>query len=78
MVDAAAAGRFHLYAVDTVDEALELLTGMPVGTPEVDGSLSQRVAARLKHLAELRRAFARKSGTEKSGRGSDNSHDDNA
>ena len=78
VVDAAAAGRFHLYAVDTVDEALELLTGMPVGTPEVDGSLSQRVAARLKHLAELRRAFARKSGTGKSGRGSNNSHDDNA
>jgi lon-related putative ATP-dependent protease len=70
VVDAAAAGRFQVYAVETVDEALELLTGMPVGTPEEAGSLSQRVAARLKHLAELRRSFARKSATDKPGRGS--------
>lgn len=60
VVDAAAAGRFHVWAVDTVDEALELLTGMAVGTPDTAGSLSQRVAARLQHLAELRRAFAKK------------------
>jgi len=60
VVDAAAAGRFHIYAVETVDEALELLTGIPVGTPDAEGklpegSLSQRVAQRLEHLAELRR-----------------------
>ncbi len=61
VVDAAAAGRFHIYAVATVDEALELLTGIPVGTPETEGSLDQRVAQRLKHLAELRRKYAKKS-----------------
>jgi predicted ATP-dependent protease len=60
VVEAAAAGRFHIYAVATVDEALELLTGIPVGTPEAEGSLDQRVAQRLKHLAELRRKFAKK------------------
>ncbi|MBI3433028.1 MAG: AAA family ATPase [Hydrogenophilales bacterium] len=65
VVDAAAAGRFHVYAVETVDEALELLTGIPVGTPAADGtqpagSLNQRVAQRLKHLAGLRRAYAKK------------------
>lgn len=60
VVDAATAGRFHIYAVATVDEALELLTGIPVGTPETDGSLDQRVAQRLKHLAELRRKYAKK------------------
>jgi lon-related putative ATP-dependent protease len=66
VVDAAAAGQFHIYAVETVDDALELLTGIPVGTPDIngtqpEGSLNQRVAQRLKHLAELRRKFAKKS-----------------
>jgi len=60
VVDAAAAGRFHIYAVETVDQALELLTGIPVGTPDEAGSLNQRVAQRLKQLAELRRKFAGK------------------
>jgi len=61
VVEAAAAGRFHIYAVETVDQALELLTGIPVGTPETEGSLNQRVAQRLKHLGELRRKYAKKS-----------------
>ena len=65
VVDAAAAGRFHVYAVETVDQALELLTGVDVGAPDADGklpegSLNQRVAQRLEHLAALRRKFARK------------------
>jgi len=72
-VDAAAAGRFHIYAVETVDEALELLTGMAVGTPDEEGSLSQRVAQRLKHLADLRRAFAK---TPPRGSGDKQKHDD--
>jgi lon-related putative ATP-dependent protease len=62
VVEAAAAGRFQIYAVETADEALELLTGVPAGSAETEGSLSQRVAQRLKHLAELRRRFARKAG----------------
>jgi len=65
VVEATAAGRFHIYAVASVDEALELLTGIPAGAPDEHGnlpkdSLNQRVAERLKHLAELRRSFAKK------------------
>ncbi|MCL5059605.1 MAG: AAA family ATPase [Candidatus Thermoplasmatota archaeon] len=60
VVEAATAGRFHVYAVETVGEALELLTGIPVGTPDAEGSLDQRVAQRLAHLAELRRRYAKK------------------
>jgi predicted ATP-dependent protease len=65
VVEAAAAGRFHIYAVATVDEALELLTGIQVGTPNAEGklpegSLNQRVAQRVEHLAELRRKYAKK------------------
>jgi hypothetical protein len=58
--------------VTTVDEALELLTGIPVGTPEAEGSLDQRVAQRLKHLAELRRKYAKKTGFGAAGRPDEN------
>jgi lon-related putative ATP-dependent protease len=74
VVDAAAAGHFHIYAVDTVDTALELLTGVSVGTPEEAGSLNQRVAARLRHLAELQRKYAKKAGTD--GAGEHHEHND--
>ncbi|MBW8305584.1 MAG: AAA family ATPase [Thiobacillus sp.] len=67
VVDAAKAGRFHVYAVETVDQALELLTGIAVGTPDAEGSLDQRVAQRLKHLAELRRKYAKKAESGSSG-----------
>ncbi len=62
VVDAAAAGRFHVWAVETVDDALELLTGVQAGTPEQAGSLSRRVADRLKHFAELLRASGKRAG----------------
>lgn len=38
VVEAVAAGRFHVYAVSTVDEAIEILTGQPAGTLQPDGS----------------------------------------
>ncbi|MDO8263450.1 MAG: AAA family ATPase [Gallionella sp.] len=76
VVEAAAAGRFHIYAVATVDEALELLTGIPVGAPDEhgklpEGSLNQLVAQRLKHLAELRRSFMKKTGSHRGSHDSD-------
>ncbi len=37
VVEACAAGRFHVYAVDTVQQALECLTLMPSGTRNADG-----------------------------------------
>ena len=57
---AAAAGKFHVYAVRTADEAIELLTGMAAGQPQDAGigaqlTLNGRVAARLRDLAALRR-----------------------
>jgi predicted ATP-dependent protease len=65
VVEAAAAGRFDIYAVETVDEALELLTGLPAGIPDAEGylpegSLNALVAERLVYFAELRRAYAMK------------------
>jgi predicted ATP-dependent protease len=60
VVAAAAEGKFRVFAVRTVDEAIELLTGMPAGQPQDAGSgaqssLNGRVAARLRELAALHR-----------------------
>lgn len=65
VVEAATAGRFHVYAVETVDQALELMTGIAVGVPDAEGrhpegSLNGRVAQRLERLVELRRKFGKK------------------
>ncbi|MEK9661819.1 MAG: AAA family ATPase, partial [Alphaproteobacteria bacterium] len=38
IAEAVAAGRFHLYSVRHVDEALELFTGVAAGTPDSDGN----------------------------------------
>jgi lon-related putative ATP-dependent protease len=64
VVDAAAAGEFHIHAVDTIDEAFSLLTGREAGTPDdkgnyPEGSANHFVRARLIELAEARRNFAK-------------------
>jgi lon-related putative ATP-dependent protease len=64
VVDAVAGGRFRVWAVEAVDEALELLTGVVPGAPAGDGrypeaTLNGRVQARLEELAEIRRQYAR-------------------
>jgi len=62
VVGAVAAGRFHVYAVSTVDEAMELLTGRPAGTIQPDGaypegSVNAAVFARLREMGEKLRAL---------------------
>jgi predicted ATP-dependent protease len=64
VVAAAQAGKFHIHAVDDVDQAMELLTGKSAGQLAADGSypadsVNQRVAARLAELTQLRKSFAR-------------------
>lgn len=62
VVDAARAGQFRIWAVSEVDEALELLTGLPAGAADEKGempagSFNASVAAGLARLAKLRRDF---------------------
>jgi len=38
IVDEVAAGRFHIYTIKTVNEGIELLSGMPAGSRNKDGS----------------------------------------
>ena len=63
VIAAAAAGQFHVHAVRTVDEAIEILTGVPAGMPLAtgefpEGSINQRVASRLREFAAVRQAYA--------------------
>ena len=41
VVDACDAGRFHIWAVSTVQEALEIFTGVEPGVPGEDGQYSK-------------------------------------
>jgi predicted ATP-dependent protease len=62
IAEAAAAGMFHVYAVDTIGEVLEILSGRPAGAfKEGEGyaeeSVLGRANARLLRLAEEIRPF---------------------
>jgi lon-related putative ATP-dependent protease len=37
VIEAVKRGRFHIYAVSTIEEGVEILTGMPAGKPDADG-----------------------------------------
>jgi hypothetical protein len=58
VVAACAAGRFHIYPVDDVDQAIELLTGTPIGEPNAEGlipegSINFLVATQLSQMTAL-------------------------
>jgi predicted ATP-dependent protease len=62
IVAAADAGKFSIYPIATIDEGIEVLTGMPAGSregadPFPEGSINRRVEDRLVALADARRRF---------------------
>ena len=62
VVEAVRAGRFHIYPVRTIDEGIEILTGVPAGQPDAqgrypEGSVHYRVDQRLRELASGLKAF---------------------
>jgi hypothetical protein len=73
VVEACAAGRFAIFAVRNVDQAIELLTGVPAGEADgeglvPEGTINFQVAAELTQLSTLRQAFAA-AGRPRSGNG---------
>ena len=61
--EAVAAGRFHLWAVGTIDEGIEILTGLPAGQRQDDGSwpegtVNALVDGRLRQLADAVARFS--------------------
>lgn len=62
VVAAVREGAFAIYPISTVDEALELLTGLPAGRADRDGkfpkgTVNRRIDDRLAELARIRKAF---------------------
>ncbi|HBH36612.1 MAG TPA: hypothetical protein DDW45_09880, partial [Gammaproteobacteria bacterium] len=58
VVDAVAQKQFHIYAIVEVDEALELLTGLPAGMMDekgcyAEGTINALVVQRLDELHKL-------------------------
>jgi len=63
VVEAAEAGDFHVYPVETVDQGIELLTGIEAGERSEQGAfpddtMNGMVEARLRAFADRRRQFA--------------------
>jgi predicted ATP-dependent protease len=74
VVEAVAAGQFHVWAVGHVDEAMELLTGLAAGQRQPDGTfeadtLNGRVDRKLRDMMELARVLMR--GEEEDGKKSE-------
>ena len=62
ILEAVRAGDFHVYPVSTIEDALELLTGIPAGKPRKDGgftkdSIYDRVDKRLDALAKMAKQY---------------------
>ena len=60
--EAVEAGDFHVWAVETVDQGMEILTGLPMGERDEDGvypegTVNRKVEDRLAELAEARQTF---------------------
>ena len=62
VIDAVTEGRFHIYPVETIDQGIEILTGIPAGTPDTEekypeGTVNSLVKTELEELAKKRSVF---------------------
>jgi lon-related putative ATP-dependent protease len=62
--EAVGAEQFHIYSVKTIDEGMELLTGLEMGQPDEDGnfpegSINNIITQKLNQFAEKRKMFAK-------------------
>ena len=63
VVQAVRDGKFHIYAVNNIDEGIEVLTGIPAGNRDPDGhypegSINGRVEKKLRRFSEQLRQIA--------------------
>ena len=71
VVQAAQEGKFHIWPVRTIDEGIEILTGVKAGQRRPDGTfepdtVNDRVDKRLREMARQLRDFMKEEGKEKS------------
>jgi predicted ATP-dependent protease len=53
LISSVASGQFHVWAVDTIDEAIEVLTGMPAGDVDLEGTFHHRLDQRQQEILVL-------------------------
>jgi hypothetical protein len=63
VIEAVRNGQFRIYPVTTIDEGIEILTGVSAGTRDAnglfpDGTINQRVEVRLLTMSELARLYS--------------------
>jgi lon-related putative ATP-dependent protease len=80
VVEAVAAGQFHIYPVTTIEEGIELLTGVEAGVPDQEGAYPAEtvfghVTARLEAIEAALKA-AKKSEDDENGNASSGKRDD--
>lgn len=64
VIEAVEAGQFHIYPVETIDQGIELLTGIPAGEPDEEGNypegtINGMVVARLEEINEKQRQLSK-------------------
>lgn len=69
VVEAVREGKFHIWSVETVEEGIEILTGVPAGERQPDGSypegtINGRVNTRLREMLENMKKFSSSSDKE--------------
>jgi lon-related putative ATP-dependent protease len=65
VVDAVAEGKFHIWSVATIDQGIEILTGVPAGELDEngawpEGTINDLVDRRLRNFAETAQSFSSK------------------
>jgi predicted ATP-dependent protease len=65
VVDAVREGKFNIWAVSSIDEGIEILTGVPAGEPDAKGryppgSINRRAMDRLAQMARRLAASRRR------------------
>jgi lon-related putative ATP-dependent protease len=73
VIDAVRKGKFHIYPIKSVDEGIEILTGVPAGRKLLSGeftkgSVNDRVQQRLDEMAHAWREFGKKTEVKITGR----------
>ncbi len=63
VVEAISAGRFHIWSVETIDQGIEILTGIPAGEKRPDGrypegTINEKVDMRLREILENMKKFS--------------------
>ncbi len=69
VIEAISKGLFHIYAIETAEEALEIFTGLPAGTPNEKGEYEEGTANYyiMKNLMEMKKAMESKKEQQKKG-----------